>query len=155
MKPTAVFVNTARGPLVVEADLADALRKGVIFAAGLDVTDPEPPHADNPLLTLPNCVVAPHIASATVSSRNAMAEIAADNLIAGLEGEAAARLGQSRGGQSPSRMTANPTMSVNVQPLNLSAAAVNRTVPWRLSVGAIKASRGELYDAVASGYRRY
>jgi glyoxylate reductase len=87
MKPTAVFVNTARGPLVVEADLAQALRSGWIFAAGLDVTDPEPPASDNPLLTLPNCVVAPHIASATVASRDGMAEIAADNLLAGLRGE--------------------------------------------------------------------
>lgn len=88
MKPTAVFVNTARGPLVVERDLADALRTGRIFAAGLDVTDPEPPKADDPLLGLPNCIVAPHIASATVSTRNAMAEIAADNLLTGLAGEA-------------------------------------------------------------------
>lgn len=87
MKPTAVFVNTARGPLVVEADLEAALKSGEIFAAGLDVTDPEPPDPGNPLLHLPNCVVAPHIASATVSSRNAMAEIAADNLLAGLRGE--------------------------------------------------------------------
>ncbi len=87
MKPTAVFVNTARGPLVVEKDLVAALREGKIFAAGLDVTDPEPPPADNPLLTLPNCIVAPHIASATVASRDAMAEIAADNLIAGLRGQ--------------------------------------------------------------------
>jgi glyoxylate reductase len=87
MKPTAVFVNTARGPLVVEKDLEQALRKGWIFAAGLDVTDPEPPAADNPLLHLPNCVVAPHIASATVNTRNGMAEIAADNLIAGVRGE--------------------------------------------------------------------
>ncbi|MGE0610047.1 MAG: 2-hydroxyacid dehydrogenase [Pirellulales bacterium] len=87
MKPTAVFVNTARGPVVVEADLADALRQGTIFSAGLDVTDPEPPPPDNPLITLPNCIVAPHIASATVSSRNGMAEIAADNLLAGLRGE--------------------------------------------------------------------
>ena len=86
MKPTAVFVNTSRGPLVVEADLAEALDKGVIFAAGLDVTDPEPPRVDNRLLSLANCIVAPHIASATVNSRNAMAEIAADNLIAGLKG---------------------------------------------------------------------
>ncbi|MEX0713785.1 MAG: D-glycerate dehydrogenase [Pirellulales bacterium] len=86
MKRTAVLVNTARGPLVVERDLVEALRSGKIFAAGLDVTDPEPPAADNPLLQLPNAVVVPHIASATVSSRNAMAEIAADNLIAGLEG---------------------------------------------------------------------
>ena len=87
MKPTAVFVNSARGPLVVEADLAAALRNGTIFAAGLDVTDPEPPLPGNPLVGLRNCIVAPHIASATVSSRNAMAEIAADNLIAGLKGE--------------------------------------------------------------------
>jgi glyoxylate reductase len=87
MKRTAVFVNTARGPMVVEPDLVEALRSGLIFAAGLDVTDPEPPQVDNPLLTLPNCIVAPHIASATVSSRNGMAEIAADNLIAGLEGK--------------------------------------------------------------------
>jgi glyoxylate reductase len=87
MKPSAVFVNTSRGPLVVEADLAQALRDGVIFAAGLDVTDPEPPRTDNPLLALPNCIVAPHIASATVTSRNAMAEIAADNLLAGVKGE--------------------------------------------------------------------
>lgn len=87
MKPTAVFVNTSRGPLVVEADLAEALRKGLIFAAGVDVTDPEPPRIDNALLSLPNCIVAPHIASATVDSRNSMAEIAADNLIAGLQGQ--------------------------------------------------------------------
>lgn len=87
MKRTAVFVNTARGPLVVEPDLVEALQSGLIFAAGLDVTDPEPPKTENPLLRLPNCIVAPHIASATVSSRDGMAEIAADNLIAGLEGK--------------------------------------------------------------------
>jgi glyoxylate reductase len=87
MKPTCVFVNTARGPHVVEADLVEALKSGQIFAAALDVTDPEPPRIDNPLLHLPNCVVVPHIASATVSSRNAMAEIAADNLIAGVTGQ--------------------------------------------------------------------
>jgi glyoxylate reductase len=100
MKPTAVFVNTARGPLVVEADLAAALVKGTIFAAGLDVTDPEPPLAGNPLVGLRNCIVAPHIASATVSSRNAMAEIAADNLIAGLKGE-------------PLRAWVNPEVATN------------------------------------------
>ncbi len=86
MKPTAVFVNTARGPIVVEKDLIEALKSGVIFAAGLDVTDPEPPAADSELLRLPNLVVAPHIASATVGTRNAMAEICAGNLLAGLEG---------------------------------------------------------------------
>src|SRR5262245_52856920 len=86
MKPSAVFVNTARGPIMVQRDLAEALRDGVIFAAGLDVTDPEPPSMDDALLRLPNVVIAPHIASGTVASRNAMAEIAADNLILGLEG---------------------------------------------------------------------
>jgi glyoxylate reductase len=87
MKPTAIFVNTARGLLHVAADLYQALRQGWIFAAGLDVTDPEPIPMDDPLLTLPNCVIAPHIASATVSSRNGMADIAADNLLAGLQGQ--------------------------------------------------------------------
>ncbi|MBW3595890.1 MAG: D-glycerate dehydrogenase [Planctomycetes bacterium] len=87
MKKTAVFVNTARGPLHVQSDLHDALAGGEIFAAGLDVTDPEPPELSDPLPTLPNCVIAPHIASATVSSRNGMAEIAADNLLLGLEGK--------------------------------------------------------------------
>jgi glyoxylate reductase len=87
MKPTSVFINTARGPIMNQRDLADALRSGAIFAAGLDVTDPEPPALDDALLKLPNVVVAPHIASATVASRNGMAEIAADNLRLGLEGQ--------------------------------------------------------------------
>jgi glyoxylate reductase len=87
MKPTAVFVNTARGPIVVESDLIEALKTGVIFAAGLDVTDPEPPAADSPLFNTPNLIVAPHIASATVGTRNNMADICAKNLLAGLLGE--------------------------------------------------------------------
>jgi glyoxylate reductase len=87
MKPTAVFVNTARGPVVKQGDLYEALRDGVIFAAGLDVTDPEPPSLDDPLLSLPNVVIAPHIASGTIAARNGMAEIAADNLLLGLEGK--------------------------------------------------------------------
>ncbi|MEE3369751.1 MAG: D-glycerate dehydrogenase [Planctomycetota bacterium] len=84
MKPTAVFVNSARGPIHNQQDLHDALVGGEIFAAGLDVTNPEPLDLDDPLLKLPNCVIAPHIASGTVSSRNGMAEIAADNLLAGV-----------------------------------------------------------------------
>jgi glyoxylate reductase len=87
MKRTAVLVNTARGPLVDQKAMVAALRSGTIFAAGLDVTDPEPPGPDDPLLKLPNVVVAPHIASATVETRNQMAEICAQNLIAGVTGQ--------------------------------------------------------------------
>jgi len=87
MKRTAVFINTARGPLVNQKALAEALRSGTIFAAGLDVTDPEPPSMDDPLLKLPNVIIAPHIASATVGTRNGMAEICAANLIAGVTGQ--------------------------------------------------------------------
>jgi glyoxylate reductase len=86
MKPTAVFVNTARGPLVNQTALYDALKSGTIFAAGLDVTDPEPPNPADPLLQLPNAVIVPHIASATVSTRDGMARICAENLIAGVTG---------------------------------------------------------------------
>jgi glyoxylate reductase len=88
MKPTAVFVNTSRGPVVVEADLIEALNSGTIFAAGLDVTDPEPPAPGSPLYNTPNLIVAPHIASATTGTRNAMADICARNLLAGVRGEA-------------------------------------------------------------------
>jgi glyoxylate reductase len=88
MKPTAVFVNTARGPLVDQAALAEALRTGTIFAAGLDVTDPEPLPPAHELYKLPNCVIVPHIASATVGTRDAMARICAENLLAGVRGEA-------------------------------------------------------------------
>jgi glyoxylate reductase len=84
MKKTAVFVNTARGPLVDQEALYRALTTGTIFAAGLDVTDPEPPDPMDRLLQLPNVVIAPHLASATVSTRDGMAEICADNLIAGV-----------------------------------------------------------------------
>jgi glyoxylate reductase len=87
MKRTAVFVNTARGPLVDQKALAAALQAGTIFAAGLDVTDPEPPEMSDALLRLPNVIVAPHIASATVGTRDAMADICANNLIAGLTGK--------------------------------------------------------------------
>jgi glyoxylate reductase len=87
MKRTAVLINTARGPIIDQKALHGALKAGTIFAAGLDVTDPEPPAPDDPLLKLPNVIVAPHIASATVGTRNAMAEICANNLLAGLSGQ--------------------------------------------------------------------
>ena len=87
MKPTAILVNTSRGPVVDSEALYEALRDGQIGYAALDVTDPEPLPADHKLLTLPNLIVAPHIASATVTSRNLMAERAVRNLIAGLRGE--------------------------------------------------------------------
>ncbi|MFM9106043.1 MAG: 2-hydroxyacid dehydrogenase [Chloroflexota bacterium] len=87
MKPTAVLVNAARGPVVDTAALTNALRDGAIFAAGLDVTDPEPLPADHPLVSLPNCTIVPHTASATVQTRDAMAELAARNLLAVLSGQ--------------------------------------------------------------------
>jgi glyoxylate reductase len=87
MKKTAILINSARGPLVDSKALSGALRDGTIFAAGLDVTDPEPPMIDDPLLKLPNVVIVPHIASATVTTRDRMAEICARNLLAGLIGQ--------------------------------------------------------------------
>ena len=87
MKPTAVLVNSARGPIVDLAALETALRKGQIAHAALDVTDPEPIAADHSLLSLPNVTVVPHIGSASVRTRDQMAEIAANNLLAGLRGE--------------------------------------------------------------------
>ncbi len=87
MKSNCVFVNTSRGGVVDQEALYEALQQGVIFSAGLDVTDPEPLPGDSPLKSLSNCVIVPHIASGTTSSRNAMAEIAADNLLAGLSGK--------------------------------------------------------------------
>jgi lactate dehydrogenase-like 2-hydroxyacid dehydrogenase len=87
MKPNAVLVNTSRGPVVDPAALEIALRTGQIFAAGLDVTEPEPLPVEHPLVGLPNCVVVPHIASASKVTRGKMAAMAAANLLAGLRGE--------------------------------------------------------------------
>ena len=87
MKPTAVLVNTSRGPVVDQGALFQALEEGWIMAAGLDVTDPEPMLVDEPLLTLPNCIVVPHIASGSRVTRAKMAEMAAANLLAGVRGE--------------------------------------------------------------------
>jgi lactate dehydrogenase-like 2-hydroxyacid dehydrogenase len=87
MRPNAVLVNTSRGPVVDHKALFEALRDGVIAGAGLDVTDPEPISVDDPLLTLENCLVVPHIASASRATRSKMAAMAAANLIAGVRGE--------------------------------------------------------------------
>lgn len=87
MKPGAVLVNTSRGPVVDLDALYEALKFKRIFAAGLDVTEPEPLPADHPLLTLDNIVIVPHIASASKTARDKMAWLAAKNLIAGLKGE--------------------------------------------------------------------
>jgi lactate dehydrogenase-like 2-hydroxyacid dehydrogenase len=87
MKPTAVLVNTSRGTVVDQEALFDALSAKRIFAAALDVTVPEPLPADHPLLSLDNCIVVPHIASASWQTRQLMSRMAAENLIAGLKGE--------------------------------------------------------------------
>ena len=87
MKPGAILVNTTRGPVVDSGALYEALRDGVIRAAALDVTDPEPIPADHPLLTLENCLIVPHIGSATEATRGKMASMAAANLLAGVHGQ--------------------------------------------------------------------
>lgn len=86
MKPSAVLINTARGPLVDPQALYEALAQHRLAAAALDVTEPEPIPPDSPLLTLDNCLIVPHIASSSVATRTRMATMAAENLIAGLAG---------------------------------------------------------------------
>jgi phosphoglycerate dehydrogenase-like enzyme len=87
MKPTAIFVNTARGAVVDEAALHNALTAHQIAAAAIDVTETEPLPRHDPLLRLPNLLVTPHIASASVATRARMAALAADNLLAVLAGK--------------------------------------------------------------------
>lgn len=87
MKPTSIFINTARGGIHDETALKEALESGQIWGAGLDVTSPEPMAADNPLLQFPNTAILPHIGSATVEAREGMARRAAENIIAGLTGK--------------------------------------------------------------------
>ena len=87
MKPSAVLINTARGPIVDPEALYQALLEKKIASAALDVTDPEPLPSTDKLLSLPNLIVVPHIASATVTSRTKMSVMAVENLIAGLKGK--------------------------------------------------------------------
>ncbi|CAK1555551.1 unnamed protein product [Leptosia nina] len=87
MKKTAIFINTSRGGTVDQAALVEILKEGRIRAAGLDVTTPEPLPLDSPLLKLKNCVVLPHIGSATIEATNAIAEMTARNILAGLTGD--------------------------------------------------------------------
>jgi glyoxylate reductase len=86
MKSTAWLINTSRGPVVDQRALVEALRAGRPGGAALDVTDPEPVAMDDPLLSLPNLIIAPHIASGSLATRSKMADMAVDNLLAGLEG---------------------------------------------------------------------
>ncbi|MEO8712942.1 MAG: D-glycerate dehydrogenase [Parafilimonas sp.] len=81
MKPTSIFINTARGAVHNEEDLIHALNSGKIWGAGLDVTNPEPMHKNNPLLNMENVAVLPHIGSATIEARNGMSRLAAENII--------------------------------------------------------------------------
>jgi glyoxylate reductase len=89
MKRTAMLINTGRGPLVDQAALYEALRDGEIAAAALDVTDPEPIQMDDPLLTLDNCLITPHVGSASFATRTRMATLAAENIAAVLTGKPA------------------------------------------------------------------
>jgi lactate dehydrogenase-like 2-hydroxyacid dehydrogenase len=84
MQPNAILINTARGGIVDQAALRDALERGVIAGAALDVTDPEPLPPEDPLLGVPNLIITPHIGSATRVARERMAEVAVENLLAGL-----------------------------------------------------------------------
>ncbi len=97
MKPTAVIINTARGPIVNEADLAEALKKGVIAGAAVDVLSTEPPTADNPLLSAPNMVVTPHVSWGTYESRSRLMAVVVGNLRAYINGQENNRVGPSKG----------------------------------------------------------
>ena len=92
MQPSAYLINTARGQVVDQAALVEALREGRIAGAALDVLEQEPPPADDPILHLPNVIVLPHIGSATAETRRAMQELAIDNLLAALRGETPAHV---------------------------------------------------------------
>jgi glycerate dehydrogenase len=86
MKPSAFLLNTSRGPIIVDEDLADALNNNVIVGAAIDVLSVEPPSVDNPLLTAKNCIITPHIAWATKEARIRLMDIAVNNLVAFING---------------------------------------------------------------------
>ena len=86
MKPTAILVNISRGPVVDTGALTEALVARRIYAAALDVTDPEPLPRDHPLLRLDNVIITPHLGSASEQTRRRMAEVSVENLLAGLSG---------------------------------------------------------------------
>jgi glyoxylate reductase len=86
MKPNAILINTARGEVVDQGALYEALKSRRLFAAGLDVTDPEPLPSDSPLRELDSCMILPHIGSATFQARSKMSTMAAENLIAAIGG---------------------------------------------------------------------
>src|SRR5690606_23305366 len=88
MKSSAFLINTARGPIIVDQDLSDALNNGIIAGAGIDVLSVEPPEKDNPLFNTKNCMITPHIAWATIEARTRVMSIAVDNLSAFLNGRA-------------------------------------------------------------------
>ncbi|MDQ0891366.1 phosphoglycerate dehydrogenase-like enzyme [Paenibacillus sp. V4I9] len=98
MKPSAYFINAARGSIVNTQALYEALKSKQIAYAALDVTDPEPLTGDHPLLSLPNILITPHVGSATYETRNRMAHLAVDNLLAGL-------------GRQPLPTCVNPTVN--------------------------------------------
>jgi glyoxylate reductase len=87
MKPSAILINTARGGHIDQEALYDALVQRKLWGAGLDVTDPEPLPSDSPLRSLENCLILPHIGSATHAARESMARMAAENLIAAISGK--------------------------------------------------------------------
>jgi glyoxylate reductase len=87
MKKTSIFINTSLGPLHNEEDLTKALNEGIIWGAGLDVTNPEPMDKNNPLLFMENVAITPHLGSTTIEARDEMSRLAAQNIVSFMRGE--------------------------------------------------------------------